>query len=406
MAEAPDNIAPIVLIEVEGVEVGEIYPFLQQVEYESADGMTDMVKIQLSNPDFIISKSKIFQPYNEIRVYFGYGNADYIGSAIITRPRISFPPDGMPIVTIKGYTKDWLMMKSDPADKKRREQQSEAASKAGNKKLAKAIKRINYKDMPINEVVEQIALENFLRGDIDPVDIKEIGNLDRPADVTDYDFVKALSNLTGFYFWVDADFKGNWYLHFRDPNKPLDIQDKQYTFKYNQGELSTLLTFEPEITFSDKYTEVKAQAFANKFTYEGGQWGTIMEQEFVIDDAKSTPDMIYDGDAEGELKSTFEDAEAVQVYVGDFSFKVLPVAHINSPDKLKAFVTSWFQANRNNFIKGQGQVTGLETLMARQIHTLDGLGHPFDGDYYFSKVRHIFANNGYICDFTARKVVK
>jgi phage protein D len=405
MAEAPDNVVPIYAIEVEGVEVKEIYPFLNSLEYESADGVADMVSLTLANPEFILSKSKIFQPYNEIAIWMGYGNPTFIGKCIITRPKITFPPDGMPIISIKGYTKDWVMMKSDPADKSRREQQSAAAVKSGNKKLAKAIKRINYKDMPIDEVVKSIASENFLRSDVDPVDIKEIANLDRPADVTDYDFIKALSNITGFYFWVDADKKGVWTLHFRDPNKPLANQDKIYTFKYNQGDLSTLMSFEPEVTFTDKYTEVKAQAYANKFSHEGGQWGTIMEQEFVIDDAGTTPDIVFDGDAKGELKSTLEDAESVQVYVGDFSFKVIPVAHINSPEKLKAFVTAWFQTNRNNFIQGHGQVVGLETLMARQTHIIDGLGLPFDGEYYFSKVKHIFNDNGYTCDFHARKVV-
>lgn len=403
MAEAPDNIAPSYYLEVGNQSVEEITPYVQSLEYESADGIADVARITLVNPNNILSESKIFQPYNEMAIWIGYANPIYIGRVILNKPKIQFPPNGMPTIQIVGYTKDWVMSKTNPADSKRREQQSAAFAKAGNQKLAKAIKRINYKDATISEVVEYIASENFLKPDVDDVDIQEVADLDRPADVSDYDFVKSLANVTGYVFWVDADLRGRWWLHFKSPENLLQQQDKVYTFRYGQGATSSLINFDPEVNFSDKYTELRVQAFANQHTYSGGQIGTIMDESFVVDDAAAAPDLIFDGDTEAGLNKTFVDAETVEVYVGDYSFKLIAMPHINTPEKLRLFATAWFQRNRNNFIKGDGRIVGLETLMARQEHNIEGLGKPYDGRYYFSKVKHSFGNHGYLCDFHARK---
>jgi len=407
MAEAPDNLAPFFVLEVENQEIqANVTDFVQTLEYESSDGMADMAKVTFSNPDFILSTTKLFQPYNEMSIWIGWGAKlpTYIGRVILARPRILFPPGGMPTLEVKGYSKDWVMMRTDPADKKRREEAAEKAQGSGKKDLAKAIKKINYGDASVSDVVEQIGLENFMRvDDVDSVDLPEIENLDRPADLSDYDFIKCLSNLTGYLFWVDSDKQGHWQLHFKDPNKPLALeQEKVYTFKYNAGVATSLFSFEPEMLFQDKYTEIKIQAYGNR---SSGKYGQLMEAQLFVDEDTGQDSILFEGTAKDKIKTDLKSAETVQLFIGEYSFKFMAGTHINTPEKLKAWAESWFRRNKENFIIARGRTVGIENLMARQEHYIEGLGRPWDGKYYMDRVRHVLGGNGYQCDWHGRKAL-
>jgi len=106
---------------------------------------------------------------------------------------------------------------------------------------------------------------------------------------------------------------------------------------------------------------------------------------------------------EGELGS----AEAVRMYIGDYSFLHKANMQFQSEEALRAYASNWFRRMREHFIAGRGRLTGLETLMARQVHRLEGMGYPYDGKYYFSKARHVMdKDQGYFCEFNARKVLE
>ncbi len=76
-----------------------------------------------------------------------------------------------------------------------------------------------------------------------------------------------------------------------------------------------------------------------------------------------------------------------------------------NPAALALWAQSWFRRYRELFIIGNGSIIGVETVMARQIHNLKGLGTLFDGKYYFTRVRHAQNQGGYILDFSARRIV-
>ena len=71
--------APIRAIEVTGPDGGsgtdigrDIERFVRYVECESSDGLADVAKIRLVNPDSYVSNAKIFQPGNEFSLFGGY----------------------------------------------------------------------------------------------------------------------------------------------------------------------------------------------------------------------------------------------------------------------------------------------------------------------------------------------
>lgn len=399
MAEFPDNVAAGFAVHVEGKDVtADISDFIQTIEYESSDSIADVMKLTISNPDFVISKSKLFQPYNEVALWLGWGKKlTHIGRAIIVRPKIIFPEDGVPTLDIMGYSKDWVFSHKYPDPD---EDEEESKAKGEKKKI-----ETTFGDMTIGDAVKKVTSELGFIPDVDPIDADEVGNLDWPAGMTAAEYLRGLSNLTGFYMWVDADVSGKWTFHFKDPAQILQGQTKRYKFKYGCQELSTLLRFEPEMNFTEKFTKIRVQALGYYNSPTGAKWGTLDEDTFVVDDAPTAQDPLFTGDVKEKVRQ-FKSAEAVKLYVGDFSFVFQAAGNLNSMAKIKMWAKSWFARNRESFMTGNGNTIGIETLMSRQEHDIEGLGPPYDGKWYFSRVRHLFGTEaGYTCDFSARKVV-
>jgi len=405
---------PNYLLEVQGKKLeSNITQFVQSVEYENADGIVDVARITIANPDFLLSNSKVFMPGNELDIYMGYGSdLSFIGRVMLIAPRDKFPQDGMPMLEVTGYTKDYLMQESkpDPAGKKQIATLEEAISTSTGekqKKLKAMLKRIKqstvYRDTSIEEIVEDRCLTYLFTPDIDPVPLLEKKGILQRADMSDYTLIQGLANLTGFFFWVDYDMdegKG-WTLHFRDPTGNLVTQEKQYTFKYNQGDFTTLLNFEPEMMFRNHYTTIRVQSTGRNAT----SFGKSIEVE-IVEELGQEADPYYTGAIE-EIEEAPVSAEAYKIYIGDFSFTVNPKVEIKNEAALETWASQWFRRMRENFIVGRGSIIGVETLRAKQIHRLEGIGVLYDGQYYFSRVRHILsADDGYKCNFNVRKVLK
>lgn len=369
-----DYMAPNFAIEVAGSDVGSgVSSLVQRLEYESADGLADLIRIVLKNKDFILTDKRIFQPGNEIAVWFGYGNVlSYVGRGIINRPRPTFPRSDMPTLTVEAYSKDFLMSSSEP----------EASTDR------------TYKSSTYADAVKKVASRLNMKPDVD--DTKGTKSFFQKAGMSDYQFVKALSNLAGFYFWVDADESGQWTLHFRDPAKNPKLQDKKYTFRYNDGDNSTLLDVDPEQAISGAVTKIKVEYRSPR--------GGLIEKEIEVKDKPSETG--YKGDVEQDISEPPSSAEAVRLYMGEYAFQVVPLKRFADPAEAEAWAEQWFRKTRENFIMASGTVIGLETLRARQVHALRNIGTAYDGDYYFTNVRHVFdSGQGYTCSFNARKVI-
>jgi len=374
-------IAPNFDVAIAGAKLGmNLRQFVDSVEYESVDGIADEARLTLANPDFVLSDSPIWQPGNEMDVWFGYGpSLEHVGGVIIARPEITFPSDGMPGITLKGYTKDQLMMQNSPS--------KEEASNRGLQI-----------EITVAEMVRQTASRpaySFDNLDIDPTENRYART--QKADISDYEYVKGLANLMGYLFWVDYTIEEGWTLHFRDP-LVLSEQEKHYTFEYNRGDNSTLLDFSPELTLTGAVTKLQAQVRLPE-----------SDKPIVVEfeDREESPDAKHTGDAEQVIDETYTTAGAVvKLFFGDYAVEVVSDKQFKSEADLKLWAQQWFRRKRENFIVGRGTLIGVESLRARQTHTLKGLTKSLDGKYYFSRVRHVYSNGGYEIDFTARKVLE
>lgn len=383
MPDPHENMAPNFAVSIEGSDLGRgLTELVQSVEYESVDGIADEGRLTLSNPDLILADSPLWQPGNEMDVWFGYGTQiGHAGRVIIAKPEPGFPRGTASTISIKGYTRDQLMMGNTP-------KREEASTR-------------DFEAILISEAVERVGQKpvyKFDTLDIDPTPNRYASV--QKADIDDYEFVKGLSNITGFLFWVDytrpQDGGDGWTLHFRDP-ETLHAQENEYTFEYNRGDMSTLLDFFPELSLTGSVTKIQAQVR----NPDSGQEPFVVEFE----DDKEPPDVRYRGNPEDVIEETHTTGGAVvKLLFGDYALEVVSDKQFKSDAELRWWAQQWFRRRRENFIIGRGTVTGVADMRARQTHNLARLCRNLDGRYYFARTRHTFdSTSGYLIDFSARK---
>jgi len=392
-----DYMAPTFALEVEGQELdANVSEFIESVEYESADGMADVLRIRAINPDFMISNAKVFQPGNELAVWMGYGSElEFVGRGLIRKQVPNFPQTGMPTIQAAAFTKDVLMMDNEPAKPKKKE------GKGG---------RV-FKDAKFSDAVYDRASDYGFSTDIDDTPDEPSNFIQRPGQ-SDYEFVNGLANLNGYVFWVEGDENGDWKLFFKMPGSLQAFQKKKYTFIYNQQDDSTLLTFQPEFLINGAMTEMEVVV---KDVRTGEVITTTVKEE---NDA--SPDISAVGDVTGEVSTGdllgslsgagggegVTTASDVKLFFNDFSFNVNTNRRFKTQAEIDNWAKQWFRRMRENFILSRGRVIGVGNLRSKQTHRLEGIGDLYTGDYYFTKVKHICSKDqGYIVDFAARKVV-
>ena len=378
-----DYLAPAFIVEVEGKELEYgVTQFVESVEYESADGMADVMRLNCVNPDFMISNAKVFQPGNEMACWMGYGTElEFVGRTIIAKQVPNFPENAMPSIQIVGYTKDSKMMDNEPKKPKKE------GGKGG---------RV-FKDATYAEAVADRANDYGFGPEIDDTDDAPHNFIQRPG-VSDYEFVQGLANLNGYVFWVEGLEDGTWVLYFKKPESLAALQDKKYTFKYNQADDSTLLSFQPEFLIKGAITDMEVVVKDNRT-------GKVLKAE-VKEENNAAPDIQAAGDPTGEVTSELTTASDIKLFFNDFSFNVNTNRRFKTQKEVEDWAKQWYRRMRENFVLSRGRLIGVGNLRARQTHALDGVGNTFNGDYYFTKVKHMCsAGQGYVIDFGARKVV-
>jgi len=320
----------------------------------------------------------------------------HVGRVKIYKNMPTFPQDGWPTFEAVGYTKDHDMMHRQPEVSSRDRANGARGSQRGGRR---------FTQLKYSEAVAERAEDYGFELDIDDTH-DEPSNFIQRAGMSDYDFIKGLSNLTGFYFWVDGDEQGTWTLHFKDPETFDSGQERIFTLEYNNGNFSTLFSFEPEFLITGAVTRIRARV-------RNARTGRIMEAEFTEDNLDA-PDLAFEEESGGlgfdsvdlpEIESAPATSTAVQLFIGDYSFEDLTSRRFGTEAELINWARQWFRRQRENFILSRGVCIGVEDIMCRQVHTISGVGTVYDGDYFFSRVKHKMdgEGQGYTLDFNCRK---
>jgi phage protein D len=386
------TINPNYAVKVGTYELDEgVRQLIDTITYESADGLIDVAHIKCKDPYFELSNSQILAPGNEVSIWMGYGEQlNHVGRVKIYKNTPNFPQNDMPTFEAVGYTKDKdLMVKQPDVSSSDLSKFSGDAQRGGH----------TFKDMEYWEAVQEKAKDHKFSVDIDKTP-GEPSNFIQKAGMSDYDFIRGLANLSGFYFWVDGDENGKWTLHFKDPENFDSEQDQILNFTYNDGDFSTLFTFKPELLINSSIARIRAR-IKDPIT------GDVLEAEFEEKNDES-PDPLFISDVESsKLDSSPDTSAAIEIFIGEYSFEEITGRRFQSEADLINWVKQWYRRQRENFILSQGTAIGVETVMCRQIHNISGIGPVYDGEYFFNRVKHTMDPNGagYKMDFNCRKQV-
>lgn len=461
------DLAPVYTLLVNDMEVQlDISQYIKSVHFESAMDMSDMLEIVIHNPGFQLldpknqppdfTQHKAFQPGNEIELWGGYGKADrFIGRAIITRHMPTFPSEGIPTLTIKGYDKSYLLMHGSgglsvdnnnrvalqnprPSDVK-----DDQGTPFVNVTPANAIRKIAGKyglTLDIDDTANDgtpLKKTSFLhrKGVTDYEICRMLANLNRKAMFVEYLQTKEMIELQAHRppFSLKNPFQPGWVFHW---NKPNTDDTPLYEFTYNTNDAS-LMSFSCEYGLKDQLTEVVVLMW----DAHGQRWLSVVQTEDVEGENpsfkagaglqqqfKSIKGVVGNDGATITARSVSKKAKqqakraitgspelmkslgtatefrlaaggvAIDVQRNDQPFKTL--------EDVARWASRWLEAHKDNFLIAHGTVIGVETLRAGQVHTLSGLGPMLSGNYYFISVKHKFeVDSGYTCEFTARRIL-
>lgn len=387
----PITINPHFSLKVNGKKLSAgVHSLVASVMYEDADGIADIMKIRLMNPDYSISDNKIFAVGNDVDVFMGYeGDLKHICKSRIYKNKPFFTRDSMPYIEITGYSRDHEMMHYSPP------KSSEAAESSGENERSSGKK--TFVEAKYSEAVEDKAKTYGFETDIDETPSSATDFI-QPSGMSDYDFVEGLANITGFIWWVDASENGGWTLHFKNPEGSALDQTNKFKFEHNLGNQTTLFEFEPEFLVSDSIGRIRARVL-NTETDE------VIEAEFTENSDSGSPDVKYDGGAPSteEVEKSPDEGTSVQIYIEDFTFYEVSNRSFKDEEDLEKWVRQWFRRSRENFIFARGLSIGINSVKSRQVHEIANVGTMYSGDYYFSRVAHKCDDDGYTIDFGCRK---
>jgi phage protein D len=106
------------------------------------------------------------------------------------------------------------------------------------------------------------------------------------------------------------------------------------------------------------------------------------------------------------LETPIESGARLLLAIGEHSVEVITDRTFENVQDAQRFAERWLRERQDDFVVGQGETIGVEDLRAFDVHQLQGIGQRYNGPWFFSVVRHKFAEGGYTTGFSARRVAE
>lgn len=378
------------LISVEGTKLKEdVTQFVESVAYEEGDELAAKVELQLLNPGFQFSESKIFAEGNAIDVWMGYVGKPltFMNRGIVMKPNPTFPRSGFPRITVVAHDVTRKLMNTGKDDK----------GKTYRKKRDSEIAEDIFKEVEVAPFTEQT---------------KGLRTRTRKKGTTRWEFLKRLARLNGYVVDVRYDEKMGTWLGWFGPAERTE-QEEKFKFSYGTGEPdATLLEFYPDFSLPSQETSVEV-AYTDPKTKKFHR----LKVEVTKKDAektKFTADAVVKGFSRKattgkrptDLKKSIPNGPTVTLTVFGQSEEVIADRAFGSVKDARRFAAAWFHRRQSEFVFGRGTLLGVASLRKGQVHELKGLGNRFSGDWQFTSVIHRQQKGSvYEVEFTATKAV-
>lgn len=345
-------IAPNRTVKIEGKELLEdISGDIISVSFEDHASDVDMATLVVNNKDSKWVDSDMFDKGKSIEIYMGYGHATKrMFKGRIVRPELSFPEDGVPTLTVRGYDLSYQMRRSE--EKTNTTWQSITDSQLAQKIASKY--GFKTSQMVIDET-------------------KDIIPYIAQGNLTDWEFLKERAERIGFELYVELD-----EFHF---HKPKDYVKKiPGTFEYRRN----LRSFEPRLTTAEQVSKVVVKG-----------WDEKKKSPIVaIATSETTTERPVLGKQSG--------SDFVKEDFGE-GVKILHDRMPTSQKEAEEIAKAYFKHKEYGLIEAHGACIGEPELKAKSLITIDGVGKKFSGTYYVTRVMHTLDDSGYLSEFECKR---
>jgi len=304
------------------------------VEVMQDEFKSDMAIVDIWNRQKIFTDANIFRNRARMDVWIGRGiNLTLAGSYILQKPQWGFPERDAPTIRLIGFD-DTILLKE------------------------RGERRRTFRNSTDSEIVSQVAAEYGLTTDVEAT--QERREQEVQLNETDIKFLCRLAKRNGYLLYTE-----NKVLHFH----PIRYQDTNLILTYGDGE-NQLVDFWPTKTLIDS-----AGNFISTFLDK--DLGTVLTAR-----SANVPDAV---DLQDQRKNpTSKGVSSIILQ--------RPTKYIDPIDTTFDLSTHQGLANRlqqrdSYLIGGYGTAHGNPGIKARQVVTIDEVGH-LSGQYYIRSVSH------------------
>lgn len=386
--DARDLYAPRYNIYINNKLIDEsITTFVESVTVEDDADVFDKITLRISALQLTDSgnvnnllESKMFNVSQLLRVDMGYGRTlKTVGAGEIVKVKPRFAREG---ITLEVVAYDPFF---------RLAQNKHTVGK-------------NYKKMKISQIFEEVISRHPIAEFVNeiPPDIDIVKTETQTIGKSDYDFLKKIANAKGLDFFNEFNPKTQKFkLIIAPPNDDVEPDLEFIYYEHDDEPFKTLLDFFPEMNILGQVTDVQFHSF-NRDTKQ-------KIQTFIKTPSSETTgatDVKFKGP---DAAKAFKGGTGTQVMFKSFGqhFDIITDRQFKNAKEAKIFAEMCLKSKLDGFITGTGSTIGVESLKARIIIKLSGLGEAYNGNYYVNRVTHVMSDGqNYISNIDVRKVVK
>jgi phage protein D len=395
-----DLMAPAFALRVEGGRLGEdVTRRVLGVRWEHTLDLAACLEVALDDTGHTLSDGKWFAPGNELELYLGYGTElTFVGRGEIMRHLPTYPRDGAPTLRVRAYDRGFRLglaqteVTGGRSDRPKRKPGAQAG-------------RVHKGEL--GRVVGELLDAHGITPLVDPELVGERVTYVQKKGTTDLQFLRALARLWGAELAVEWEPDStSWVGYFLKPGRR--PQTERYTFRWGDGDRTTLLAVELEFGTPEGATDLEAYVWDRA----AGEWRALREAKYTAGRSeKAEPGSVAESPAlgrharAGSTVDPITSATRLLLAVRGQSVEVLTRPFQNAA-QAQRFALDWWAQHRDAFVSARGLLPGVETLRAGQTHRLEGLGVRHDGDYYLTRVEHRWEpGSGYLVSFDGHKVL-
>jgi phage protein D len=217
------------------------------------------------------------------------------------------------------------------------------------------------------------------------------------SGTSDWEFLKKLAKNHGFIVYVFFLYEAHRWIGYWGP--PSNVpQQHIYTFKYAQGDDTTLHSLRPRISMRGQKTEIDLQTVDPRS-------GREQRLRVSMDTVSQYSPEFRGPDGTSTIREPLGNGPEVVLTIHGRRTTVVADRPFTDPEDARRWLMAFWMRHASDFCTAEGKtIIGLPEMRARQQHIFTGIGR-IDGAFFITKATHKMSKSGYNCTFSGYRIV-